>query len=118
MEIGETLYVTTREGFRNWLHKNHQSASEIWLVIYKKGTGKFIISYDEAVEEAMCFGWVDSAMKSIDTEKYAQRFTPRRKSSNWSEANKARARRLIAEGRMTPAGLATLPAEFNSEERG
>jgi uncharacterized protein YdeI (YjbR/CyaY-like superfamily) len=116
MEVGKKLYVTTREGFRNWLAKNHQSEAEIWLVIYKKASGKMTISYDDAVEEAMCFGWVDSMMKSIDTEKYAQRFGPRRTGSNWTEANKAKARELIAEGKMTEAGLAKLPLEFGPNQ--
>jgi len=111
MEITETLYVTTREEFRQWLEQNHALKKEIWLVQYKKATGKPSIPYVEAVEEATCFGWIDSLEKSMDTERYATRFTPRRPKSNWTEANKERARRMIADGKMTEAGLATLPPD-------
>ncbi len=109
MDIGETLYVTTSAEFREWLKANHRSKQEIWLVQYKKAAKKPSIRYEEAVEEAICFGWIDSFEKGIDAERYATRFTPRRRKSNWTETNKERARRLIAEGRMTEAGLASLP---------
>src|SRR5687768_1000577 len=112
MEIGETLYVTTRDDFRKWLVKNHQTRKEIWLIQYKKATKKPSIDYVEAVEEALCFGWIDSTQKSMDAERYATRFSPRRPKSNWTETNKERARRLIAEGKMTEAGFATLPSEL------
>ena len=112
MEIDETLYVANREGFRKWLEENHKSKKEIWLIQYKKATKKPSINYVEAVEEALCFGWIDSTEKSMDAERYATRFSPRRLKSNWTEANKERARRLIAEGRMTEAGLASLPEDF------
>ena len=111
MEIGETLYVTRREDFRNWLEANHQSKREIWLVQYKKAPKKPSIDYVEAVEEALCFGWIDNTQKSMDAERYATRFSPRRPRSNWTETNKERARRLIAEGKMAPAGLLTLPPD-------
>jgi len=110
LKIGESLSLTDRQQFREWLVENHQIKKEIWLVIYKKSSGKPTISYNEAVEEALCFGWVDSMVKSIDAEKYVQRFTPRRRVSNWTEANKAKARRLIQEGKMTEAGKAVLPS--------
>jgi uncharacterized protein YdeI (YjbR/CyaY-like superfamily) len=111
MEIGETLYVTTRDEFREWLEKNHKAKSEIWLIQYKKATKKPSINYVEAVEEALCFGWIDNTQKSMDTERYATRFSPRRPKSNWTNTNKERARRMIAEGRMTKTGRATLPAD-------
>ena len=111
MEIGETLYVTDRDGFRKWLIENHQKKKEIWLVQYKKAAKKPSIKYVEAVEEALCFGWIDNIEKSIDAERYALRFSPRRQKSNWTNTNKDRARKMIAEGRMTPAGRATLPAD-------
>ena len=114
MEIGETLYVTTGEGFRKWLEENHKSRKEIWLIQYKKAAKKPSINYVDAVEEALCFGWIDNTQKSMDAERYATRFSPRRLKSNWTETNKERVRRLIAEGRMTEAGLATLPADFKS----
>jgi len=111
MEIGETLYVITREEFRKWLQKNHKSKKEIWLIQYKKATKKPSINYVEAVEEALCFGWIDGLEKRIDDERYALRFSPRRPKSSWTETNKERARKLIAEGRMTEAGRATLPPD-------
>jgi uncharacterized protein YdeI (YjbR/CyaY-like superfamily) len=112
LKIGESLSLTNGQQFREWHVENHQIKKEIWLVIYKKSSGKPTISYDEAVEEALCFGWVDSTVKSIDAEKYAQRFTPRRRVSNWTEANKAKARRLVQGGKMTEAGKAVLPPDM------
>ena len=111
MEIGETLYVINRDDFRKWLLKNHQTKKEIWLVQYKKATKKPSLNYVEAVEEAICFGWIDGLEKSMDAERYALRFSPRRPQSNWTNTNKDRARKMIAEGRMTKAGRATLPLD-------
>ena len=111
MEIGETIYVTTGDDFRKWLIKNHKSKKEIWLIQYKKATKKPSINYVEAVEEAICFGWIDGLEKSMDAERYALRFSPRRPKSNWTNTNKDRARKMIAQGRMTPAGRASLPAD-------
>jgi uncharacterized protein YdeI (YjbR/CyaY-like superfamily) len=111
MEIGETLYVTNRDDFRKWLIQNHQAKKEIWLIQYKKATKKPSINYVEAVEEAICFGWIDGFEKGMDPERFATRFSPRREKSNWTNTNKDRARRMIAEGRMTPAGRAKLPAD-------
>lgn len=101
----KTLYVKDRDGWRKWLEKNGASASEIWLIYYKKDSGKPRISYDAAVEEALCFGWIDSTAKRLDVERYAQRFTPRKPASNWSASNIERVERLIRDGRMTGAGL-------------
>jgi uncharacterized protein YdeI (YjbR/CyaY-like superfamily) len=116
MEIGETLYVTTRVEFRKWLIANHQTKKEIWLIQYKKATGKPSLTLADAVEEAMCFGWTESiGFKGLDTERYGTRFTPRRPKSNWTEKNRARARKLITEGKMTAAGLASLPKGFDLE---
>jgi len=112
MEIGETIYVTTAEEFRKWLMENHQSKKDIWLIQYKKASGKPSINYVEAVEEAICFGWIDGLEKSMDAERYALRFSPRRPKSNWTETNKDRARKMIAAGKMMPAGLATLPIDM------
>jgi len=102
----KTLYVSTREAWREWLAKHHDKEDEIWLVYYRKHTGKPRISYNDAVEEALCFGWIDSIQRGIDEERFAQRFSPRRKGSAWSETNKERLRRLIEADAMTPAGLA------------
>ncbi len=112
MQIGELLEVADIEGFRRWLADNHQLKKEIWLVLYKKSSGRQTISYVGAVEQALCYGWVDSLMKSLDAERYAQRFSPRRPNSRWTETNRTLARRLIAEGRMTPAGMVALPPDF------
>lgn len=114
MEIGETLYVTTRDEFRKWLQKNHKTKKEVWLIQYKKVTKKPSLPYLDAVEEAICFGWIDGLEKSMDAERYALRFSPRRPKSNWTETNKERARKLIAEGKMTEAGFASLPRDFKS----
>jgi uncharacterized protein YdeI (YjbR/CyaY-like superfamily) len=114
MEIGETLYVTTREDFRKWLIKNHKTEKEIWLIQYKKATKKPSIKFADAVEEAMCFGWTESiGFKALDAERYVTRFSPRRPKSNWTEKNRERARKMIAEGKMTKAGRATLPPDMN-----
>src|SRR5262245_16457882 len=116
MEIRKTLYVTSPEEWRAWLTKHYQSETEVWLIYYKKHTGQPRISYDHAVEEALCFGWVDSIVKRIDDEKFAQKFTPRRDWSKWSALNQRRLRKLIREGRMTEAGLAKIdPATLGEE---
>jgi mannose-6-phosphate isomerase-like protein (cupin superfamily) len=116
MESMRTLSVPDREGWRDWLSQNHKSEREVWLVLYKKGAGKRGVSYDEAVEEALCFGWIDSIIKKIDGESYAQRFTPRKSGSNWSASNIARINKLIREDRMTTSGLAVFDVK-ETEER-
>ena len=95
MEITKTLYVTNRKDWRKWLRKHYKTEKEIWLVYYKKGTGKPRIEYNDAVEEALCFGWIDSIVRSIDEEKHAQRFSPRKPNSKYSPANKERLRTLL-----------------------
>lgn len=105
MEATKTLYVTHWKEWREWLEKNYATKQEAWLIYYKKHTGKPIIPYDDAVEEAICFGWIDSIIKRIDDEKYARKFTPRTEDSRWSELNKKRAKKMIAAGKMTKAGL-------------
>jgi uncharacterized protein YdeI (YjbR/CyaY-like superfamily) len=104
----KTLYVTNRDNWRAWLEKNHDTAKEIWLIYCKKHSGKPRIPYDDAVEEALCFGWIDSIIKRIDDEKYMQKYTPRRNRSVWSAHNKRRALKMIREGRMTEAGQAKI----------
>ncbi len=105
MDIGEALYVTDAASWRGWLETNYASAAEIWLVYYAKASGKLSIPYGDAVDEALCFGWIDSIVKKHGPESRAQRFTPRRPGSKLSEMNKERARRMVAAGRMTQAGL-------------
>lgn len=97
-----------RRDWRVWLERNHDVVTEVWLVFYKKHTGKACISYDAAVEEALCFGWVDSIIKRIDEGKFVRKFTPRKAGSRWSESNKERAKRMMREGRMTESGLAQI----------
>ena len=106
MSIANTLYVTSREEWRTWLVKHHESESHVWLVYYKKPTGRPRIPYDDAVEEALCFGWIDSIVRRIDDARFAQKFTPRKDCTNWSALNQRRVRKLLREGRMTKAGLA------------
>jgi uncharacterized protein YdeI (YjbR/CyaY-like superfamily) len=94
-----------RDQWRAWLAENHATAAEICLVFYKKHVGKPGLTYIEALEEALCFGWIDGIVRRIDGEKHTIRFSPRRKNSIWSEQNKKRVGRLIEEGRMTEAGM-------------
>jgi uncharacterized protein YdeI (YjbR/CyaY-like superfamily) len=116
MKMSKTLYLTSRSDWRAWLNKNHNSQREVWLIYYKKHTGKPRIPYDDAVEEALCFGWIDSTVKRIDDEKFAQKFTPRNEKSNWSELNRRRAKKMIEQGRMTKTGLAKFKQAEKQEE--
>jgi uncharacterized protein YdeI (YjbR/CyaY-like superfamily) len=100
----QMLYVKNRDEWRAWLEKHHCSEKAIWLIYYKKHTGRERIPYDDAVEEAICFGWIDSIVKRIDEETFAQKFTPRTRKSAWSELNRKRAAKMISEGKMTEAG--------------
>ncbi len=108
MKIGKKLYVADRTSWRAWLRKNHKKEPEIWLIYYKLNSGKKRIPYNDSVEEALCFGWIDSIVKSIDKEKFAQRFSPRRPGSQLSETNRERVRRLIKSRKMTAAGMAAI----------
>ena len=92
--------------FRAWLEQHHASADEVEVVFYKKGSGKPSMSWSESVDEALCFGWIDGVRRGRDDESYTIRFTPRKPRSTWSKVNVAKAKRLIADGRMRPAGLA------------
>ncbi len=111
MKTGETLTVSTREEFRRWLAHHHQSKKEIWLVFYYKRTRKPTIAYVDAVEEAICHGWIDSQQNPMDDDRFVRRFGPRRKSSHWSKYNKERALRMLRAGRVTEAGMRALPVE-------
>ena len=95
MEITNTLYVTNRKDWRRWLRENYRTEKEIWLIYFRKETGKPRIPYNDAVEEALCFGWVDSTHKTLDRERTAQRFSPRKPKSGYSPANKERLRKLL-----------------------
>lgn len=96
MEITQTLYITQRKDWRDWLKKHHKSAKEIWLVYPKKATGKSRIEYNDAVEEALCFGWIDSIVKKLNEESNVQRFSPRKPKAKYSQANIERLRTLVA----------------------
>jgi uncharacterized protein YdeI (YjbR/CyaY-like superfamily) len=116
MNIGKTLYITKRDEWRKWLIKHHKTEKEIWLVYYRKQTGKPRISYNDAVEEALCFGWIDSIIKGIDDERFAQRFSIRQKTSQLSQMNKERVIQLIAQKQMTKAGIYAIAHVFNPEK--
>lgn len=101
MNMTETLYVGTRKEWRLWLQDNHKSYDEIWLIYYRKDSGRPCLPYDAAVEEALCFGWIDIIRKTIDDEKYAQRFSRRKQGSPYSQTNKERLAYLDKEGKLT-----------------
>ena len=94
--------------WRAWLQDNHDKTTEVWLIFFKKETGKASIDYEAAVEKALCFGWIDSIIKKIDDERYARKFTPRQEDSSWSDLNKKRVGKLIKTGRMAASGLAQI----------
>lgn len=108
MEIGKTLYLTERPAWRAWLSEHHRSEPEIWLVYYKKHTGEPRIAYNDAVEEALCFGWIDSIVKKLDKSRTAQRFSPRKAGSGYSQTNIERLRRLAGQELIMPEVLADL----------
>jgi uncharacterized protein YdeI (YjbR/CyaY-like superfamily) len=102
----DPTFFPTPDDFRGWLTEHHASSDELWVGFYKKATGRPSITWPQSVDEALCFGWIDGIRKSIDTEAYKIRFTPRRSGSNWSRVNLERVTVLLAQGRMAPAGLA------------
>ncbi len=112
MDIRESLTLDRPEDLRRWFEENHKTRIEIWLNFYRKSSGKQTLTIVQAVEEALCFGWVQSRLKPLGPETFAVRFSPRRKGSNWSLPNLRRVRKLVAQGRMTRAGLAVLPKYF------
>jgi len=112
MEVRERLVLDTPEELRQWLQENHLMKIEIWLVFYKKTSGRQTLTIAQAVDEALCVGWIQSRLKPLDSQRFAVRFSPRHKGSIWSLPNLKRIRRLIAQGKMTEFGLAVLPAGF------
>lgn len=110
----KTLEVKNREDWRTWLDTNHDQVSEVWLIFYKKASGQSSITYSEALDEALCYGWVDSLIKKIDETKYVRKFTPRKDESKWSLVNKTRMQALIADGKMTEHGLKKVEAAKRS----
>ncbi|MBK0403474.1 YdeI/OmpD-associated family protein [Adhaeribacter sp. BT258] len=101
----EKVFAKDRQEWRNWLEQNYDKLSEIYLVFYKLSTKKPTVTYEEAVEEALCFGWIDGIRKGIDDDTYMNRFTPRKPKSTWSVVNQDRVAKLIAAGKMTDAGM-------------
>jgi uncharacterized protein YdeI (YjbR/CyaY-like superfamily) len=104
--VTEPIYFESAAEFRAWLEEHHATATEVWLGQWKKATGRQTVSWAEAVDEALCFGWIDGLLRRVDDERHMQRFTPRKPTSNWSAVNIANVERLRAEGRMHPAGEA------------
>jgi uncharacterized protein YdeI (YjbR/CyaY-like superfamily) len=104
----ENLFFNNRDEWRFWLEQNHLTSNGIWIIYVKKHIEKEKLSYNDAVEEALCFGWIDSQIKTIDKDHYMQKYTPRRNGSVWSLLNKKRVAKMIAEGKMTEAGFKTI----------
>jgi len=101
-EPPRTLYLPDRPRWRAWLAEHYRSEPEVWLVYYRKATGRPRVAYNDAVEEALCFGWIDSVVRTLDAERFAQRFSPRRAGSPFSQPNRERLRRLAAAGQIAP----------------
>lgn len=100
MDESELLHLTDRKDWRAWLKEYHKARKEVWLVYYKKESGKPRIAYNDAVEEALCFGWIDSTVRSLDEKRFAQKFSPRKPRSGYSQANKERLRALVQQGKV------------------
>lgn len=104
----ETFYPKNQEEWRKWLQSNHISKQSIWVIFYKKSSGKPTITWSEAVDEALCFGWIDSVKKKLDEERSIQFFSKRKPNSTWSKINKEKVKQLIANNKLMPAGLACI----------
>jgi uncharacterized protein YdeI (YjbR/CyaY-like superfamily) len=107
----KTLRVTTLARWRAWLDQHHASESEVWLIFYKQATGVASIAYEDALDEALCFGWVDSLVKRLDDRRYAIKFTPRKPDSRWSDKNRRKYAVLKASGRLEQAGIERPPTD-------
>ena len=99
------IYFQTREEWREWLAENHDQSEGVWLVFHNKNSGMPTLSYDDAVEEALCFGWIDGIIKNVDNKKYLRKITPRTNLLNWSAINRKRVEKMIEQGLMTEVGL-------------
>jgi uncharacterized protein YdeI (YjbR/CyaY-like superfamily) len=104
--VTQPIYFRSPDEFRAWLEEHHETQTEVWVGYWKKATGKPSLTWSQAVDEALCFGWIDGKLQSVDDERHIQRFTPRKPASNWSAVNIAKVEKLRAEGRMRPAGEA------------
>jgi len=105
MNPKDSVYFKNKNEWRTWLQNHHDTYAEIWVLHYKKSSHKISMNHFEAVEEALCFGWIDSTLKKIDEDRFILKFTPRKPKSVWSKINKEKAEQLIREGKMTPAGF-------------
>jgi uncharacterized protein YdeI (YjbR/CyaY-like superfamily) len=118
MSTLKAVEVVSREAWREWLAVHHDAAPSVWLVFFKQGAERTGVSYDDALDEALCFGWVDSLVRRLDAQRYARKFTPRVAGSSWSTINRKRFERLVSEGRMTPFGMSKAPPPAPAEEEG
>lgn len=112
LDVSAATPIESDEAFARWLAINGATAREWIVAIYKKASGKQTVTFDQLLDIALAHGWVDTQTKGIDDERYAIRFVPRKAGSNWSAINREKVRRLIASGRMTPAGAAVLPPDL------
>jgi uncharacterized protein YdeI (YjbR/CyaY-like superfamily) len=111
-DVSRATLVSSASQFDRWLQDHGATERELIVAIFKKASGRQTVTFDELLETAICHGWIDTQTKSIDDERYAIRFVPRRPGSNWSPANREIARRLLREKRMAPAGVAALPTDL------
>lgn len=112
----EPIYFASAKAFRKWLEKNHATEVEVWVGYHKKATGRPSMSWQQSVDQALCFGWIDGIRKTVDTERYTIRFTPRKRGSNWSRVNIDRVAELKEKGLMTAAGLSTFEQRQKSRD--
>lgn len=112
MDISSSIPISSEAEFDAWLREHGSNRAEVAVAIFKKSSGKQTVTLEQLQATALCHGWIDNLGQRIDDERWAVRFTPRRPGSSWSEKNRAAARRLIAEGRMTAAGRAVLPHDL------
>ena len=117
MEVDSPIFFSKPGAFRAWLEKNHQTKRERWVGFHRKASGRLSITWPEAVDEALCFGWIDGLRKTIDAESYKIRFTPRRPVSNWSAVNIRRMKELMREGRVRPAGIKAFQKRVSERSR-
>ena len=115
MSAPEPIFFASPQEFHEWLEEHHESATEVYVGYFKQHTGKRAMSWSEAVDQALCFGWIDGKVNTIDEDRYMQRFTPRKPGSNWSKVNVEKVAKLSEAGRMRPAGIAAF--ERRSEDR-
>jgi uncharacterized protein YdeI (YjbR/CyaY-like superfamily) len=114
--VTDGVYFSSPEEFRSWLEEHHETETEVWVGYWKKATGKPSLTWSQAVDQALCFGWIDGVLRRVDDERHVQRFTPRKPTSNWSAINIAKVEQLRAEGLMRPAGEAAFARRRDASE--